>query len=112
MLRRTRTGTQYLASVAVIWTEAIKLGVCIAAQGAECARTASQRGLGFRQEALHQASEILGRSWPMLVPAALFVMQQVRYPFCSLFLSCLGVRWQGQMKRWAHEKPESPLRSE
>ena len=99
---RTRTGTQYLASVAVIWTEAIKLGVCIAAQGAECARTTSQRGLGFRQEALHQASEILGRSWPMLVPAALFVMQQVRCPFCSPFLSCLGVRRQCQMNRWVH----------
>ena len=26
---------------------------------------------------MHQAYEILGRSWPMLVPAALFVMQQV-----------------------------------
>jgi len=31
-LRRTRPGPQYLASVAVIWTEVIKLGVCVAAQ--------------------------------------------------------------------------------
>jgi len=75
---RTRPGTQYLASVAVIWTELIKLLICVGAQGAECARTASQRGLGFREEAMHQTYEILGRSWPMLVPAALFVMQQVQ----------------------------------
>ncbi|CAK0773250.1 hypothetical protein CVIRNUC_004045 [Coccomyxa viridis] len=74
---RTRAGTQYLASVAVIWTELIKLLVCVGAQAAECTRTAAQRGLGFREEAMHQAYEILGRSWPMLIPAGLFVMQQV-----------------------------------
>ena len=32
-------------------------------------------------EASHQAAEILGRSPPMLVPAGLFVMQQVRCPW-------------------------------
>ena len=63
--------------MAVIWTELIKLLVCVGAQAGECARTASQRGLGFREEAMHQTYEILGRSWPMLIPAALFVMQQV-----------------------------------
>ena len=83
LTRRTREGTQYLASVAVIWTELIKLLVCVGAQAGECARTASQRGLGFREEAMHQTYEILGRSWPMLVPAALFVMQQVPTHFCS-----------------------------
>ena len=66
--------------MAVIWTELIKLLVCVGAQAGECTATSSQRGLGFRQEALHQAHEILGRSWPMLVPAALFVMQQARAP--------------------------------
>ena len=75
---RTREGTQYLASVAVIWTELIKLLVCVGAQAAECTRTAAQRGLCFREEAMHQAYEILGRSWPMLIPAGLFVMQQAR----------------------------------
>ncbi|BDA44176.1 UDP-N-acetylglucosamine transporter [Coccomyxa sp. Obi] len=74
---RTREGTQYLASVAVVWTELIKLLVCMVAQMVECARSAGQRGLPFRDEMVHQAEEILGRSWPMLVPAALFVMQQV-----------------------------------
>ena len=74
---RTRAGTQYLASVAVIWTELIKLLVCVGAQAAECTRTGVQRGLGFREEAMHQTYEILGRSWPMLIPAGLFVMQQV-----------------------------------
>ena len=42
-----------------------------------CARTAGERGLGLCAEASHQAAEILGRSPPMLVPAGLFVMQQV-----------------------------------
>ena len=32
LVRRTRPGPQYLASVAVIWTEVIKLMVCVAAQ--------------------------------------------------------------------------------
>ena len=32
LVRRTRPGPQYLASVAVIWTEVIKLVVCVAAQ--------------------------------------------------------------------------------
>ena len=31
-LGRTRPGPQYLASVAVIWTEVIKLAVCVVAQ--------------------------------------------------------------------------------
>ena len=31
-LFRTQEGTQYLASVAVVWTEAVKLGVCVGAQ--------------------------------------------------------------------------------
>ena len=68
--------------MAVVWTEAVKLGVCVGAQLAVVARTAGARGLGFRAEALHQAHEILGRSTPMLVPAALFVMQQARAPPC------------------------------
>jgi hypothetical protein len=64
--------------VAVIWTEVIKLGVCVCAQLIVAARSARSRGLSVRGEAAHQLQEILGRSWPMLVPAALFVMQQAR----------------------------------
>ena len=74
---RTRPGTPYLASVAVIYTEVIKLGICVAAQAGVCWRTSGERGLSMREEFLHQAKEILGRSYPMLVPAGLFVMQQV-----------------------------------
>ena len=81
--------------MAVIWTELIKLLVCVGAQAGECARTASQRGLGFREEAMHQTYEILGRSWPMLVPAALFVMQQV------LALPCDGPALQPWWINWA-----------
>ena len=74
---RTREGPQYLASVAVIWTEVIKLGICVAAQSVEVWKTAGDRGLSLGREARHQAQEILGQSYPMLLPAGLFVMQQV-----------------------------------
>lgn len=77
---RTRPGTPYLASVAVIYTELVKLVICMGAQAGVCWQTAGDRGLTVREEMVHQAQEILGKSYPMLVPAALFVMQQVSYP--------------------------------
>jgi hypothetical protein len=77
--------------VAVVWTELIKLLVCMVAQMVECGRTAGQRGLAFRGEMVHQAEEILGRSWPMLVPAALFVMQQVCYLSRHKTLHCAAL---------------------
>ena len=74
---RTREGPQYLASVAVIWTEVIKLAICVGAQSIEVWKTSGDRGLSLSREARHQAQEILGQSTPMLLPAGLFVMQQV-----------------------------------
>ena len=41
-------------------------------------------------EAKHQAAEILGRSYPMLLPAGLFVMQQVRARLAG-WLSGIGI---------------------
>lgn len=67
----------YLPSVAVIYTELIKLAICIGAQGGVCLRTSGERGLTLREEISHQSREILGKSFPMLIPAGLFVMQQV-----------------------------------
>ena len=92
---RIRPGTPYLASVAVIYTELVKLVICVAAQGGVCWRTAGDRGMTFREEMVHQAREILGRSFPMLVPAALFVMQQVLFD-CKHFMThdWLTVFWQ------------------
>jgi len=82
----------YLPSVAVIYTELIKLGICVGAQGGVCLRTSGERGLTLREEISHQSREILGRSWPMVVPAGLFVMQQVtQIPFCV----CVFVGWGG-----------------
>ena len=63
----------------MIYTELIKLVICIGAQGGVCMRTSGERGLTLREEMSHQSKEILGRSFPMLVPAALFVMQQVGF---------------------------------
>eukprot|EP00884_Botryococcus_braunii_P008887 jgi/Botrbrau1/179/Bobra.0022s0159.2 len=74
---RTRAGRPYLASVAVIYTELIKLLICIGAQMRESVRTAGERDHSVADEVRHQFGEILGKSFPMFVPAALFVMQQV-----------------------------------
>ena len=64
--------------MAVIYTEVVKLGICMAAQAGVCWHTAGERGLSMREEMVHQAKEIFGKSFPMIIPAGLFVMQQVR----------------------------------
>ena len=69
--------------MAVIYTELIKLVICIVAQGSVCWRTSGERGLTLKEELVHQSKETFGRSFPMLVPAALFVMQQVIAAFPS-----------------------------
>ena len=74
---RTGIGPPYLASVAVIWTEFIKLVICIAAQCLVCKRTAREKGITYLREVQHDLRDIISTSFPMIVPAALFVMQQV-----------------------------------
>ncbi|KAK9809147.1 hypothetical protein WJX72_010196 [[Myrmecia] bisecta] len=74
---RVQEGPRYLASVAVIYTELVKLLICIGAQLLACQKAARLRGQSFGTEMKGQAREILGKSYPMLVPAGLFVMQQV-----------------------------------
>jgi len=74
---RTGIGPPYLASVAVIWTEFIKLVICIAAQCLVCRRTAREKGVTYLREIQHDLRDIISTSFPMIVPAALFVMQQV-----------------------------------
>lgn len=74
---RTQEGPHYLASVAVIYTEAIKLVICLAAQMLLCRRSAKEHTIGWRKEFNSQFADILSHSLPMALPAALFVMQQV-----------------------------------
>ena len=73
----TRPGTPYLASVAVVLTETIKLAMCAVAHTIAAARAAPSHGRSAAAEARFQAREVLGKSPPMLVPASLFVAQQV-----------------------------------
>lgn len=73
----SRAAPPYLTSVAVAWTETIKLALCAAMHAAAAARGARARGLSAAGEARHQLAEVVGRSRPMAVPAALFVAQQV-----------------------------------
>ena len=82
---RTGIGPPYLASVAVIWTEFIKLFICIVAQCLVCKRTSREKGITYFREVQHDLREIISTSFPMIVPAALFVMQQV----CCFPLHCL-----------------------
>jgi hypothetical protein len=79
--------------VAVIYTELIKLLICIGAQARECLRTASERDHTMFGEIRHQAEEILGKSFPMFVPAALFVMQQVGRSKTSYLCYWAGHDW-------------------
>ena len=96
---RTGIGPPYLASVAVIWTEFIKLVICIAAQCLVCKRTAREKGITYLREVQHDLREIISTSFPMIVPAALFVMQQVvltaycmaSVPLCLNRLQPLGL---------------------
>ena len=73
----TRDAPRYLTSVAVAATETIKLALCAVMHAGSAARAACARGLPAAAEARHQLKEVLGRSRPMAVPAALFVVQQV-----------------------------------
>jgi solute carrier family 35 (UDP-sugar transporter), member A1/2/3 len=73
----TRPGTPYLASVAVVLTETIKLALCAVAHAVAAAKAAPGHGRSAAAEARRQAREVLGTSPPMLVPASLFVAQQV-----------------------------------
>ena len=74
---RTGIGPPYLASVAVIWTELIKLVICVVAQCLVCKRTAKEKNISYLREVQHDLRDIISTSFPMIVPAALFVMQQV-----------------------------------
>lgn len=74
---RTGSGQPYLASVAVIWTELIKLLICIVAELWVCQRTAREKSVTYLQEVQNDLHDIISTSVPMVVPAGLFVMQQV-----------------------------------
>ncbi len=67
-----------LPQVAVIWTEAFKLLICLAAQVWACWAIKRDRGTPWAAEFATQAADILSHSLPMALPAALFVMQQAR----------------------------------
>ena len=74
-------GPHYLGSVAVIYTEAIKLVICLGVQLLHCRRAPKlhANGDGWRAEFIAQSRDILSHSLPMALPAALFVMQQVSH---------------------------------
>ena len=62
--------------VAVVWTEAVKLLLCLLAQLWSSRSSAKEHGSTWGTELTTQTTDILSNSLPMALPAALFVMQQ------------------------------------
>ena len=87
---RTTAEVPYLASVAVIWTELIKLVICIVAECLVCRRTAREKGVTYLREVQNDLQDIIATSVPMVVPAALFVMQQVGSVWPLGYQACLA----------------------
>eukprot|EP00887_Chlorella_sp_A99_P000565 scaffold17.g565.t1 len=67
----------YLASVSVAVTEAIKLAICVSVELRKCQAAAAAAGEPFAKHASRVAGELVAASLPMLLPAGMFVMQQV-----------------------------------
>ena len=59
-------------------TEAVKLAICGVVQLRAAAATARSVGEPFSKEARRKARDIASKALPMLLPAGMFVMQQVR----------------------------------
>ena len=82
-LSRTRdphsTSKPYLASVSVAVTELIKLIMCCAVELRHCHLAAAEIGEPLSKAAGRRAKELARSSLPMLLPAGMFVMQQVRW---------------------------------
>lgn len=73
-------GTPYLASVSVLLTETAKLLICLGVQLRNCRQAALEEGedASVVREFRKQMHLILSQALPMLLPAGMFVMQQVR----------------------------------
>ncbi|GAB4823747.1 hypothetical protein N2152v2_010793 [Parachlorella kessleri] len=74
---RVKPGTPYLGSVSVLLTELLKLAICLAVQLRSCRAGAVEDGVSVVKACRKQLQTILAQSLPMLLPAAMFVMQQV-----------------------------------
>lgn len=74
---RLRCRTPYLASVSVLFTEAAKLVICLAVQMRNSWRLAREGDAPAARELRKQMENILLQAAPMLLPAGMFVMQQV-----------------------------------
>ena len=79
-----RCRTPYLGSVSVLLTELLKLAICLAVQLRSCRAGAIADGVSVVKACRKQLQTILEQSLPMLLPAAMFVMQQV----CSAKWGC------------------------
>jgi hypothetical protein len=74
---RIKPGTPYLASVSVLLTEMLKLVICVSVQLWKCRAAALEDNASVFKECRKQMYFILSQALPMLLPAGMFVMQQV-----------------------------------
>lgn len=72
--------TPYLGSVSVLFTETAKLAICVCVQLWKARTAALADGTPLAWECRRQMRQIISQALPMLLPAAMFVMQQVRGP--------------------------------
>eukprot|EP00191_Tetraselmis_sp_GSL018_P020808 CAMPEP_0177593274 /NCGR_PEP_ID=MMETSP0419_2-20121207/9050_1 /TAXON_ID=582737 /ORGANISM="Tetraselmis sp., Strain GSL018" /LENGTH=630 /DNA_ID=CAMNT_0019084285 /DNA_START=653 /DNA_END=2545 /DNA_ORIENTATION=- len=94
---RTLPGLRYLASVAVIFTELLKISVCLSVLLFGCWRNGKNRDELLRSVA-SKGRDLFINSLPMAVPAALYIMQQMLVIVAATHLDVVTFQICSQMK--------------
>mmetsp|Transcript_40393 Transcript_40393/g.114360 ORF Transcript_40393/g.114360 Transcript_40393/m.114360 type:complete len:470 (+) Transcript_40393:497-1906(+) len=94
---RTIQGPRYLASVAVIFTELLKILVCLSVLLVGCWRNGKTRE-EFSRTVSSKAQDLLCNSLPMAVPATMYVMQQMLVIVAATHLDVVTFQICSQMK--------------
>eukprot|EP00873_Tetraselmis_striata_P046550 jgi/Tetstr1/466814/TSEL_011284.t1 len=94
---RTVPGPRYLASVAVILTEAAKIMVCLGVLLTNCVTNAKSHE-EFTASVFTKGRDLLRNSLPMSVPAGLYVMQQTLVIVAATHLDVITFQICSQLK--------------
>lgn len=94
---RTVPGPRYLASAAVIFTELLKMLVCLSVLVFGCWRN-SRSQEDFTRTVTAKAGDLLFNSLPMAVPATMYVMQQMLVIVAATHLDVVTFQICSQMK--------------
>ena len=94
---RTIPGPRYLASVAVILTEALKIVACLSVLVFGCWKTSRTRE-ELNRSITARAADLVYNSLPMAVPATMYVMQQMLVIVAATHLDVVTFQICSQMK--------------